>query len=1260
MDPNTSGGTSKSALDLAVELGVRTQTILGGLQSLGIDAENASETVDSDVESMLVDHLIQQGQISSKLKGGKGRRSKSDDPVVDDDILTEALGASETGFQQSRIPRQFSIESDFEESPSFFQRWFGKKKNLARNLKEHALSDEEISSMFQSRSSRQDQTMPSPFQDQGKEDTGDIDMDDYEETDQEQADEGMEDLELDEDLIDDLEDIDIEQASDELGDIDVDDLEDIDMSDISDEDDTGEGEASDEDVDIEDLDTSFEDEEGEGETSDEEGEGEEEGQETEEEEEEPSSFVERFLSRIQLTQLEMYSLLGAIITLMLITTGFMIYYMVYRSPDAQLRAWEEANDHYELALEYDRNDQFEEAIPEFQTAVTLFEEFINEFPTNQNVPEAYEKTSNSYYQIATAYEQLNEEEKSEEPYRLMAEWYGDYLAELEERAMKQAEKNLELPPEERDAAGAYVDPAEQRKALLRIALAQRKLNRFENAVQKLKEFIERYEQSEDAIQARIDLGETYERWAEVDKEQEDRLLNNAISVYEQALDHYKDRDDHINAMNMNAKLGNINRKLYQRYKPDKEQKDNATAKLRDAIGYYEKAEEEARQIDISLDDLNYREVIDNVNNVFNELADLYLIRGEEAGDQWKEFEKNAADFPEGMPPKKQLEEEAQQKKRTAEMFLDKANELYSILLDKSELLDSDTYHNILYNRAKSRHIMRDYTGTIAAGEMLLNSTQTVNPEIKTKTLYLLGDAAWKQAQEQEGKDYSLVKKYYIDALKANPLYPRDQNGEVSNLAEIRLTNVYLQTDQDFEEAIRRFEIAKQNYPNTGYTYLTLYYYADALDRYGDTLLKQAMVKEQDAQAVGGSPVLMKEAENLREKAKQQFEEAVTQYNAAISARDDSRFGDPINKTYLIEIKFRRGHSAYKAGNYRDAQQYLEEALAEYQNENVAPKYIPKAIERLGDINADRANYDKAVEYYKQYLGENYENTDERVRKKLANAYRKGYSFDNAREIYRQIIKDNPPPTESEVNRLKRVGLPVKKGPAFEAMKGIAETYYTEAKRSYGDERIDNLKQTLTAYDALIDHYPLPSEAVDERLANDPDSLEKIAKIHYELGLTQDDGYENFKKAAENYEAYLSTVSTNDEKLNRNYVYWQLGKCYMQMKDEVPPNNKGNVLDKAIQALGNISSDTLYTPENYADALILLGRAYESRANEFLRQNNNDVDLYLSYMEKAVQTFEQVNLTKVPEKITIASNLKNDVENLIATQRNKMGTGLSAN
>lgn len=1259
MDPNTSGGTSKSALDLAVELGVRTQTILAGLQSLGIDAENASETVDSDVESMLVDHLIQQGQISSKLKGGKGRRSKSDDPVVDDDILTEALGASETGFQQSRIPRQFSIESEFEESPSFFQRWFGKKKNLARNLKEHALSDDEISSMFQTRSSRRDQPESSPFQDQDDGESGDIDMEDYEDTDQEQVDEGMEDLDLDEDLIGDLDDIDIEQASDELGDIDVDDLDDIDISDMSDEEDTGEDEASDEDVDIEDLDTEFEDEEGEEETSEEEGEGKEGGDETEEEEV-PSSFIERFLSRIQLTQLEMYSLLGAIITLMLITTGFMVYYMVYRSPDAQLRAWEEANDHYQLALEFDNNNQFEEAIPEFQTAVSLFEEFINEFPTNENVPEAYEKTSNSYYQIATAYEQLNDDEKSEEPYRLMAEWYGDYLAELEERAMEQAEKNLELPPEERDAAGAYVDPAEQRKALLRIALAQRKLNRFENAVQKLKEFIERYEKSEDALQARIDLGETYERWAKVDKEQEDRLLSNAISVYEQALDQYEDQDDHINAMNMNAKLGNINQKLYQRFKNDDELKENATAKLRDAIGYYEKAKEEAREIDIAPDDLNYREVVDEVNNVFYKLADLYLIRGEEAGEQWKEFEKNAADFPEGMPPKKQLEEEAQQKKETAERELEKANELYSILLDKSELLDSDTYHNILYNRAKSRHIMRDYAGTIAAGERLLHSTQTVNPEIKTKTLYLLGDAAWKQAQEQEGKDYSLVKKYYIDALKANPLYPKDQNGEISNLAEIRLTNVYLQTDQDFEEAIRRFEIAKQNYPNTGYTYLTLYYFADALDRYGDSLLKQAMEKEQDAQTVGGSPVLMKEAENLRGKAKEQFEEAVTQYNAAISARPESRFGDPINETYLIEIKFRRGHSAYKAGNYKDAQQYLEEALAEYQNENVAQKYIPKAIERLGDINADRANYDKAVEYYKQYLSENFENTNERVRKKLASAYRKRFSFENAREIYRQIIKDNPPPTESEVNRLMRVGLPVNKGPAFEAMKGIAETYYTEAKRTYGEERIENLKRTLDAYDALIDHYPLPSEAVDERLANDPESLEKIAKIHYELGLTQDNGYENFKKAAENYEAYLATVGNNDEQLNRNYVYWQLGKCYMQMKDEVPPNNKGNVLDKAIQALGNISSDTLYTPENYADALILLGRAYEARANEFLRQNSNDVDLYLSYMEKAVQTFEQVSSINVSEKKTIASNLKDDVEKLIATQRKKMGTGLSAN
>ncbi|MBD3266406.1 hypothetical protein GF373_07025, partial [bacterium] len=148
MAQRSSQDTPKTVLDLALELGVRTDTVIQAMQRLGLETIQPTEQLDAGLEQSLVNQLVEDGLVSSSLQKGKGRRKRTEEPLVNDDIVTEALGASEGGFNESKIPRQITFESSFAEKPSLFQRFFGKKQNLVDSLKEQNLSADEINNLF--------------------------------------------------------------------------------------------------------------------------------------------------------------------------------------------------------------------------------------------------------------------------------------------------------------------------------------------------------------------------------------------------------------------------------------------------------------------------------------------------------------------------------------------------------------------------------------------------------------------------------------------------------------------------------------------------------------------------------------------------------------------------------------------------------------------------------------------------------------------------------------------------------------------------------------------------------------------------------------------------------------------------------------------------------------------------------------------------------------------------------------------------------
>lgn len=1226
---------SKTALELALELGVRAETVLNAMKEAGIDADDPMAEIDTVLEDRLVEQMVDSGALPQSVQKGKGRRQLSDDPIVDDDAVNAALGASREGYSESNIPRQIALESSFDKPPSFFQRMFSKPKNLARTLKNNDYTPDELNSFF-TESSTKDRSTSSPFEERepqsqdGQDDDqaaldGDEDLfpdelqaiDDYvpeeEGSDEDDgidvdiADEaGLEDMDLDPEMMDDLDDVDLGDAdldselsdlSDELG-LDSSDLE----SEPSDDEDDVELEGLDEaidDIDLDDEDLEIPD--------DEEGEEGESDELSDEEEEYAPGYLERILSRIHLSQTETLALMGGSLSIMLLVLGLTAYWWMYNSPRAQEDLFTSAMEHYSEAnnIADDTNykrpelEMWKDRAAELEAATADFRKFIQQFPQNPLVGDAFENLSDITYELAQLYEANAGEsetdpvaDKAEETYRKVTQLYGQYLDFLDEQAIAASTVGV-------TGAAQFADVEKQKDALWRIALSQQKLQRWNEAVDKFEEFARRFGNSPEAIEAIRQTGNIYTEWAKLDKENEPELLQEAMQRYRRALNNTPDHQ-HLTRSELYSDMGDIEYRLYERSQ-QQEKAEQADAHLRESIAYYERAEEEARQVD----GLSNRQKID----IFKPLADMYLQRGRAAGDLWSRNEESARLFPEGIAYRKTLEDEAErQRERTLE-FLNKANALYDDML--AETNDKELLEDILYNKTESLFIMREYPEAKQAGEMLLEIGDDLTPDIRIKINYLLGHIAWEMARQTD--DYSDVKKYYREALSLNPFYPQESQGEISHLSTLRLTNAFFIVDKRYEDALKRYRNATLNYPSTDYTYLTHYWYGKALDEYGHDWLAR------DEETNTPRPDETENAEEQESKTSNDypdygtpakvFEDAVQVYNRAIETREDSKYVDVQNKSYLIEMMFNRGHSAFFAENYREAEKYLQQAIDEFGDAPPAKKEIPGAIERMGDINALLADYDRAIGHYLDYLNEAYPDPNARIRMKLADAYLQKLAEDDARQWYRRIVRD--------------FGLPRQKGPGFEALKKIARSHIQEAALKLDEDSVNELQQSLQVFDELAQAYPLPA---NPDLPDDAESLQAIGNIQYRL--------RNYPDSIEAYKAYLNTADPQ----RVGMINYRIGQAHLDM----------NQPDQAIDALSNITERSMDNMEQYADTLLLLGDAYQERAKQF--NQAGDDGLYETYLRRAADAYERVSVTGETEKIQKAQVQRQLINSILVRLR----------
>lgn len=1295
----------KTVLDLARELGIRTETVIHALQRLGVP--ESLQEINPALEQQLIEQMAADGAISAALSRGTKRRPAKDRVLANDEILLEALGAGEIGFSREEIPPAVRRLLDSLPKPSRFRRWWGRSHPLTTALVQNPLSPEEVEALFPAPLPPLDDpanatgpeaaASPSPpgglVTDEGEklpedrsgfeepdesedldpvldesglqpprlspESTAEIvdeeipineeaissldpnllseidalkqgetdDLNEIELSELEQL-EGLEDLEglevlneLDEpprpgqsapasksdstslrimeenrNALEDApgeEDQDNEEDQDSLEDLDeIDDLEEIESLGDLDEDET---------LDSSEIEKELE------ETT----------QRLERQiVEEPMGWAEQILSRIQLTPLEMWTLIGGTAVTLAALLGVAGYWWWNVSPQAQTGLFEEAGRHSQSATALSGNGGWKQARKEWQAAADAYEKFVNQFSSNpKRREEAFYLLCDAYYQIAQGDEKAGDTRNAEDAYRRMINYYQKYLEFLEKTASQMAD----IQP--RQPHLAYPDINRQQTALFRIALAHKKLQHFDIAIEKLKSFAQRFGSTSAGREALMQVGHVYRDWAKLNQEQELPLLNEAAAAYAEALQKTP-ADVPAERMRLYACIGDICSEKYQRSLAN-QNPEEANSHLVEAAANYENAVAEARQygLETLAAQPNGMELVREILKTKKTLGDLYLLRGREAGEKWREYENLAAPFPDSIIYKQKLLDAAELKKNATVQFLEKANALYQELLGESDWLDARDFDDIRYHITESHFILREFPQALAAGDAILSSTRPPRPEAETQLQYLLGHAAWEQAKETG--DYTRVKNHYHRALELDDFYPASQKGETSHLAEIRLINAYYMLDKRYEEALRRFQSAVERYPDTGYSYLTLYWFANATQEYADSLMDEADRLETALQPPGGAAKSAEEARSLREKARSLYTDAIDRYNRAAASRDKSKYVDTRHETFLSDILFSRGHAAYKAGLYTEAEKYFQEALNRYRDNPVAQKYIPSALERLGDLNTRLANYGKAIRYYQEYLNNPYEDANARVSLKLAEAYLKQYSYNQARQVYQKIARDYPAPAPQESERLLRLGRVPEKGPGFEALKKIAESYFQEAATHILEDREAKLRLALQAYQELITRYPLSPNS--PHLPEDADSLYKIALIQSELG--------NLPEAVTTYEAFLQQVPDYPR---QGLIYYKIAQACLDMN---PPD-----CDKAIDSLKHVDEQLFDSPAQFADALILQGQAWEKKAHTALAAG--DKDLYMAYLDQAGRIYNRAASSPDPQKNKEALVMRQAIESIL--------------
>ncbi|MGC9327634.1 MAG: tetratricopeptide repeat protein, partial [Candidatus Hinthialibacter sp.] len=544
----------KSILDLSLQWGVRSGVILQAMRDVGLSAEEHAE-IDDDEESMILDRMIENGAIPSRPPKRKKTRKLGEQAAVPDELFMEALGASENGFSDACIPRQVVFEQNLKKK-SLFQKWFGPKNELASSLKEKNLTPDAVESMFISADDILEQSSPPPrpehppappeaeFPTPGPPESHppleeDAALDAH--ADPELSTLDQEEIELDGDFLENMEGFDEIELDDDSN-LNVDDVEELEDFDFEDE-------PLDEiqsEVDSEDDAQEFLEEDDLDELSPDSEEEEEEEQQKQQipktklhkihAEDFASYYLERLLARFRLSPAEMWALMIGAVVVMLAILGATLYWWMFASPRALESLLAEADSIYVRAIEIETPEWrrgrivWKKPRDSFAEAASLYEDYLKRSPKDhQALQSAFKNMCDCYYRIAAGDKQEGDQEKSSDAFRQMAALYNNYLDLIE----KVAGGNIGDP---QDPQLAYPELEDQRLALFRIALAKRELEQYDQAIELLQDFIRRFPQTDQALDAMIEIGNSYQEWSKSNKEQEHALLAEAVNAYKNALD----------------------------------------------------------------------------------------------------------------------------------------------------------------------------------------------------------------------------------------------------------------------------------------------------------------------------------------------------------------------------------------------------------------------------------------------------------------------------------------------------------------------------------------------------------------------------------------------------------------------------------------------------------------------------------------------------------------------------------------------------
>ncbi|HOE10137.1 MAG TPA: tetratricopeptide repeat protein [bacterium] len=1261
-----------SALDLALRLGIRTEAVLSALGDLGLETDDPTVPLDPRIEEQVVERMVENGQIARRALKSLHKRRRPPELAVDDRILREALGASESGYSENAVPDQ--VAHLFEKKSSFLQRLgFGR----ARPVEEQEITSVTVEpepdvaepegilapppeaqptytpqpespreSVRQPEPERPPKPAPEtqpepeelsePEEDLDFEDL-DLDLEEEEETEisaqaekapilpasesalQEESDEEIDltDLDLEGEAEEGEADLEIvnldleeeespaestkeaeektpgealdaaraeteeeEEEEEHDGLLNEEDesvlegLKELDLGDFGvDEQEAPEEEAKPE-VEEPDLDIDVSQEElPEMEIKEEKTE-----KEKEEEEEVAKNFLERLIERLDLTQTEI--IVAAAGALLIATTGLglAVYYYLNYSPKKASELWEQGYRAYQSEVLGEQH---------FGVIVDSFTRLLVNFPTDTHLEEAAYLLAMSFFRRA---EELAETDPSAAKAR-----YADAVEYFEKFLIEQRRIGDRLAKSEGAGYRRYMDTAKEEDAHYYIALCYEKQLEYQQAIDAYQAFLQRYKKSPRTTQILVTLGNIYKRWADIDENSREERLLTAISKYEEALaDPATNMESRIA---LHTLIGDIWRKLYD-HNPDRE------VYILGTLRGYRNAESLLAQTEAKS-----AEYFNLQRDLALGLADTLLILGQNASKEAENIEASAEDLPRSSDLRASQLAAAEITRATAAVHLSEAIYLYSRLIGMEPtvplqasasgqilsvtghaVLSEEQQNHVRNNLAEAYFYMGRYEDAMNIAIPLIETLSKQDPgnPYLASLCYLVGDAAWK-----EGDYDRRVVDYYRLGRKYCPLFPPG-SGERSNVAALRMANIYYQrgmeegNPRDLQSAIEEYLNIIREFPDTKWTYLTRYWLARTYERYAEVLA--------DPKSDVYDPA----------KAKEYYQLAYMQYEVAITARVGSVNVDKKNQDKLKDCYFRPGRCAYKAGNLEKAKDLLGTAIV--WSATGAPG-DPRAIpcrEMLGDIYLELGHPDQAIRIYEYYLENKFYQQDERgdslsrVSLKLARAYLRRFSYGQARELLRQVVRDNPVV-------LAPGGKDVVEGPGLEAQRLLAQSYRDEAEVSFVETRKDKLRSAKTEYLTLLQMNP-----------NEWDAVRALAEISFDLA--DPENPDSYREAINFYQKYIESDMVELAE-DRDVVYYRWADCYARIGD----------YENAATALEKINGTTI-PKEMYARSLLLLGECYQKLAaqttDEFRKQY---------YTQKARKTYKDTIETQDPFAAQVARN-----------------------